>query len=240
MTALDSELLLRAYTIGVFPMSDSRDAESVFWVEPKRRAILPLDSFHLSKSLRKLLRSGTFAVTRDRAFDRVVGLCAARPETWINAEIETAYGRLHRAGCAHSIEVWEDDELAGGLYGVRLGGAFFGESMVSLRPNASKIALAWLVARLRVGGFRLLDCQFMTPHLESLGAIEINQTDYLTLLDSALDGRAGAGGATGVGGAEPAAFDALDRLLGAAAADGGAAGVPPAGCVIAQLIGQTS
>ena len=118
VTALDPDLLLRAYTIGVFPMSDSRDAESVFWVEPKRRAILPLDSFHLSKSLRKLLRSEAFAVTRDRAFDRIVGLCAARPETWINADIEAAYGRLHRAGCAHSIEVWEDGELAGGLYGV--------------------------------------------------------------------------------------------------------------------------
>ena len=240
MTALDPDLLLRAYTIGVFPMSDSRDAEAVFWVEPKRRAILPLDSFHLSKSLRKILRSDDFIVTRDQAFDRIVGLCAARAETWINGEIEAAYSRLHRAGCAHSIEVWEAGELAGGLYGVRLGGAFFGESMVSLRPNASKIAMAWLVARLRVGGFRLLDCQFMTPHLESLGAVEIDQADYLTLLDSALGARAGAGGASG-GAAEPAAFDALDRLLGAAGADDDpAAGVPPAGCVIAQLIGQTS
>jgi leucyl/phenylalanyl-tRNA--protein transferase len=237
MKILDPDLLLRAYSIGVFPMSDSRDASDLYWVEPRRRAILPLDSFHLSKSLRKLLKSGVYQVTRDRAFTEVVRLCATREETWINAEIEASYVRLHEAGRAHSVEVWQDGALAGGLYGVRLGAAFFGESMVSLRPNASKIALAWLVARLTVGGFRLLDCQFITPHLESLGAVEIDQKDYLALLDSALGGGVGEGAGAASASAGPVEFEALDRLL-AARPEG--AGVPPAGCVIAQLLGQTS
>ncbi|HEV2818126.1 MAG TPA: leucyl/phenylalanyl-tRNA--protein transferase [Allosphingosinicella sp.] len=232
MKTLDPDLLLRAYSIGVFPMSDSRDAGDLYWVEPRRRAILPLDSFHMSRSLRKTLKSDAFHVTRDRAFADVVRLCADREDTWINAEIEASYIRLHAAGRAHSIEVWRDGALAGGLYGVRLGAAFFGESMVSLRRDASKVALAWLVARLVVGGFRLLDCQFMTPHLASLGAVEIEQKDYLVLLDSALGGGAGAGVAAG-----PVEFEALDRLL---AARGEGAGVPPPGWTIAQLLGQTS
>jgi leucyl/phenylalanyl-tRNA--protein transferase len=239
MRTLDPDLLLRAYSIGVFPMSDSRDANDLYWVEPRRRAILPLDSFHLSRSLRKTLKSGTFEVTRDRAFHQIVRLCADREDTWINAEIEASYVRLHEAGRAHSIEVWQDGALAGGLYGVRLGAAFFGESMVSLKPDASKVALAWLVARLIVGGFRLLDCQFMTPHLKRLGAIEIDQKDYLVLLDSALGGgAAGAGAGAGASGAGPVEFEALDRLLAGRAAAG--AGVPPPGWIIAQLIGQTS
>jgi leucyl/phenylalanyl-tRNA--protein transferase len=240
MKTLDPDLLLRAYSIGVFPMSDSRDANDLYWVEPRRRAILPLDSFHLSRSLRKTLKSGIFNVTRDETFRGIVRLCADREDTWINAEIEASYIRLHEAGRAHSIEVWQDGELAGGLYGVRLGAAFFGESMISLKPDASKVALAWLVARLIVGGFRLLDCQFMTPHLESLGAIEIDQKDYLVLLDSALGGGVAAAGRAGEGAsaAGPVEFEALDRLLAGRAAAG--AGVPPAGWVIAQLIGQTS
>jgi leucyl/phenylalanyl-tRNA--protein transferase len=235
MKILDPDLLLRAYSIGVFPMSDSRDASDLYWVEPRRRAILPLDSFHLSRSLRKILKSSVYRVTRDQAFPDIVRLCAQRDETWINGEIEASYIRLHEAGRAHSIEVWHDGALAGGLYGVRLGAAFFGESMVSLRPSASKVALAWLVARLKVGGFRLLDCQFITPHLESLGAVEIDQKDYLVLLDSALGG--GGGEAAGSASAGPVEFEALDRLL-AGRPEG--AGVPPAGCVIAQLLGQTS
>ncbi|MEA3031312.1 MAG: leucyl/phenylalanyl-tRNA---protein transferase [Sphingomonadales bacterium] len=234
MKTLDPDLLLRAYSIGVFPMSDSREANDLYWVEPKHRAILPLNSFHLSRTLRKTLKSDRFKVTRDRAFSRVVRLCADRKDTWINAEIEASYIRLHDAGRAHSIDVWHDGELAGGLYGVRLGAAFFGESMVSLRPDASKVALAWLVARLIVGGFQLLDCQFMTPHLKSLGAVEIDQKDYLVLLDSALGGAA-AGGA-GAASAGPVEFEALDRLLAGRAG----AGVPPPGWVIAQLLGQTS
>ena len=125
MKSLDPDLLLRAYSIGVFPMSDGRDAEDLYWVEPRQRAIIPLDGFHLSRSLRKTLRSDRFEVTRDTAFAEIIRLCAERQDTWINAEIEASYIRLHEAGRAHSIEVWQDGELAGGLYGVRLGAAFF-------------------------------------------------------------------------------------------------------------------
>jgi leucyl/phenylalanyl-tRNA--protein transferase len=236
MKTLDPDLLLRAYSIGVFPMSDGRDAKDLYWVEPRKRAIIPLTRFHLSASLRKTLKSDRFTVTRDTAFAQIVRLCAERDETWINGEIEASYIRLHEAGRAHSIEVWQDGALAGGLYGVRLGAAFFGESMVSLRRDASKVALAWLVARLRCGGFRLLDCQFMTPHLASFGAIEIDQKDYLALLASALGEGSAAAAAAGVS-EGPIEFEALDRLL-SARPDG--AGVPPPGWVIAQLLGQTS
>ena len=229
MAVLDPNLLLRAYAIGVFPMADSRDAKEVFWVEPKRRAIIPLDGFHLSRSLRKTIRSGRFTVTRDTAFADVVALCAEREETWINASIQDSFAELHRLGHAHSIECRQEGELVGGLYGVKLGGAFFGESMFSLRTDASKVALAWLVARLNVGGYRLLDCQFMTEHLRSLGAIEITQKAYVSMLSDALSS-AGAG-------AGPE-FGALERLLGAESSrtvDSAASG-----CVIAQLLGQTS
>ncbi|MES2289748.1 MAG: leucyl/phenylalanyl-tRNA--protein transferase [Pseudomonadota bacterium] len=213
MPPLDPEMLLRAYTVGVFPMADSRDAPSVYWVEPRTRAILPLDGFHLSKSLRKTLTSGRFETTANRDFDGIVKLCAEsvenRPETWINAQIETAVAILHAQGHAHSIETWEDGRLVGGLYGISLGRAFFGESMVSRATDASKVALAHLVARLRAGGFTLLDCQFQTPHLASLGATEIGRNAYMELLDAAV-------GATGGGVAESTAsdsgdFGALDR-----------------------------
>jgi leucyl/phenylalanyl-tRNA--protein transferase len=244
MAAIDPDLLLRAYAIGVFPMSDSRDAPEVFWVEPRRRAILPLDRFRLSRSLRKTIRSGEYRVTRDTAFAEVVKRCAEREETWINGDIELSYRLLHERGHAHSIECWHEGELAGGLYGVSLGGAFFGESMFSARRDSSKVALAWLVARLRVGGYRLLDCQFMTEHLRSLGAVEVTQDDYLALLDSALSaglpdgagaGAAAAGLADRRAGAE---FGALDRLLAADSAR--TVDSPASGCVIAQLLTQTS
>ena len=196
-TPLDPDLLLRAYTVGVFPMADARDAKSVYWVEPKTRAILPLGGFHLSKSLRKTLLSDRFETTANKAFGSIVALCAEsaddRPSTWINNQIESAVAKLHRLGRAHSIETWLDGELVGGLYGIALGRAFFGESMVSRATDASKVALAHLVARLRIGGFTLLDCQFMTPHLASLGAIEIRRKDYIVLLDSALASTDGAG-----------------------------------------------
>ena len=237
---LDLDLLLKAYAVGVFPMSDGREAEDVYWVEPKRRAILPLDGFHLSRSLRKTLRSGQFEITRDRAFDEVVRRCAEREDTWINGAIEASYVALHGHGHAHSVEVWAGDALVGGLYGVRLGGAFFGESMFSERPDASKVALAWLVARLKVGGFTLLDCQFITDHLKSLGAVEIPQQTYLQLLSSALGSGAGGGGGAGAGAGAAAgasAFEALDRLLEERASE---AGSPPPEWVISQLIGQTS
>jgi leucyl/phenylalanyl-tRNA--protein transferase len=231
-TVLDPDLVLRAYSIGVFPMADSRDANEVFWVEPKRRAILPLDGFRMSRSLRKTIRSGRFEVNRDTAFAEVVRHCAERAETWINPQIEASYNLLHRLGHAHSIECREGGELVGGLYGVKLGGAFFGESMFSSRTDASKVALAWLVARLMVGGFRLLDCQFMTDHLRSLGAVEVQQTDYVVMLSAALGGD---GSGAGAGAGEGPEFGALDRLL--VSPIGGSA---PSGCVIAQLLGQTS
>lgn len=247
---IDPELLLRGYAIGVFPMADSRAARHVYWVEPKRRAILPIDGFRLSRSLRRRLRAGTFAVTRDTAFAEVVRRCAEREETWINREIEASYEELHRLGHAHSIECWQSGKLVGGLYGVRLGAAFFGESMFSAVTDASKVALAWLVARLKVGGFALLDCQFMTDHLGRLGAVEIDQRDYLVLLSDALgpdapsaDGGAAlaAGAASGAGrraAAGAGEFGALDRLLSADPAR--TVDSPASGCVIAQLLVQTS
>ncbi len=238
MSRLDPRLLLQGYATGIFPMADSRDADELFWVEPRQRAIIPLDRFHLSRSLRRTIRLGRFTVTADRDFSGVIIGCAERDETWINAEIERAMLALHGSGHAHSIEVWDGPDLVGGVYGVKLGRAFFGESMFSRRRDASKVALAWLVARLKVGNFSLLDCQFMTSHLASLGAVSLSREAYLATLSAALGeggGSAGAGSA-GAAGAPPD-FRALDRLLdvtGAAGAGG------PAGYVISQLLGQTS
>src|SRR3954453_10766497 len=222
MSRLDPRLLLQGYATGIFPMADSRDADELFWVEPRTRAIIPIDGFHVSRSLRRTIRSGRFTLTHDRDFAGVIRACADREETWINAELELAMLALHGSGHAHSIEVWDGPdagaELAGGLYGVKLGRAFFGESMFSRRTDASKVALAWLVARLKVGGYRLLDCQFMTDHLRSLGPIEIAQRDYKALLASALSegpaAGASAGGFAAAGrSADPAGaeFGALDR-----------------------------
>lgn len=236
---LDPQLVLGAYAIGVFPMADARDADGVYWVEPKQRAILPLEGFHLSHSLRKTIASDRFRVTADTAFEQVIALCAEsvedRPDTWINPQIEHASIELHRMGFAHSIEVWEGDRLVGGLYGIALGRAFFGESMVSRARDASKVAIAWLVARLRAGGFTLLDCQFMTEHLASLGAIEIPRNAYVALLSAAVDGVVGAG-ASPAGAASAGDFFALDRLSPSAGTESG----PPTGKVIAQLLVQTS
>src|SRR5438309_3900794 len=200
MARLDPRLLLQGYATGIFPMADSRDADELFWVEPRSRAIIPLDNFHLSRSLRRTLRSDSFAVTVDRSFAEVITACADREETWISAELERAMLALHASGYAHSVEVWSAEgqqrELVGGLYGVKLGRAFFGESMFSRRTDASKVALAWLVARLKVGNFSLLDCQFMTEHLASLGAVSVTRETYVALLSAALGG-----GAAIVGGA---------------------------------------
>ena len=244
MSWLDPRLLLQGYATGIFPMADSREADELFWVEPRNRAIIPLDSFHLSRSLRRTLRAGKVAVTHDRDFPAVIAACADREETWINDELERAMIALHGSGHAHSIEVWDADQLVGGLYGVKLGRAFFGESMFSRRTDASKVALAWLVARLKVGNFTLLDCQFMTEHLSSLGAVSIPRETYVALLSAALGGGAAvAGGATRLAEGVAAAFDAppdflaLDRLLELAGALGTGG---PAGYVIAQLLGQTS
>ena len=244
MSRLDPRLLLQGYATGIFPMADSRDADELFWVEPRTRAIIPLERFHVSRSLRRTIRSGRFTVTHDRDFRGVIAGCADRDETWINAELERAMLALHGSGHAHSIEVWRDQELAGGLYGVKLGRAFFGESMFSRATDASKVALAWLVARLKVGNFMLLDCQFMTEHLASLGAFNVPRETYVALLADALGGGVSAAGGGEVASVAstvppdgPPDFFALDRLLeltGAAGAGG------PAGKVISQLLGVTS
>ncbi|MBV9529125.1 leucyl/phenylalanyl-tRNA--protein transferase [Sphingomonas sp.] len=247
MTRLDPRLLLQGYATGIFPMADSRDAEDLFWVEPRSRAILPLDRFHLSRSLRRTIRRGRFEVTRDRDFPAVIAACADRPETWINDRIEEAMLALHASGHAHSIEVWSPETdgplLVGGLYGVSLGRAFFGESMFSRRTDASKVALAWLVARLKAGNFTLLDCQFITDHLASLGAVTVPRSTYVTLLSAALGGGDGAGAGAGAvprGRRAPVDFGALDRLLEVAGVAGSAGAGGPAGYVITQLLGHTS
>ena len=182
--------LLDCYRRGVFPMADSRDDPRLFLVDPDLRGVLPLDKFHVSKSLRKVIRQDRFQVRVDTAFTRVMEMCAeaapGRMSTWINAQILNLYSALHRAGHAHSVECWDGKELVGGLYGVNLKAAFFGESMFSRRTDASKVALAHLVARLRRGGFRLLDTQFTTPHLLGFGVEEIGREEFHLRLHEAL------------------------------------------------------
>ena len=183
---LTPELVLRAYGAGVFPMADHAGASDVYWVDPRKRGILPLSGFHLSRSLRKRLLRNDYRVRVDTAFETVLDACADREETWINPTIRQLFIDLNRMGHAHAIEVWRGNDLIGGLYGLRLGAAFFGESMFSRERDGSKIALAWLVARLRAGDFTLLDTQFTTPHLESLGARAVPRAHYHELLDRAL------------------------------------------------------
>ncbi|WP_395333994.1 leucyl/phenylalanyl-tRNA--protein transferase [Novosphingobium sp. BL-8H] len=266
---IEPELLMLAYRSGIFPMADSRDDPEIFWIEPRLRAILPLDGFHLSHSLARTLRRGRFTVTCNAAFSEVMEACAAprqvRPDSddesgsWISHRIQASYENLHFMGQAHSIEVWREEDgarrLVGGLYGVGFDRVFCGESMFSRETDASKVALAWLVAALRLGGTTLLDCQFMTPHLASLGAVEMPQKRYLSLLQQAQsavspegEGDAdGVGAVTGAAVAElvaseedgavlalPDAFAALLELV----ADGGNASSP--GKVIAQLLTHTS
>jgi leucyl/phenylalanyl-tRNA---protein transferase len=187
---LSPETLLRGYAMGIFPMAESREDDSLHWVDPRQRGILPLDGLHISRSLARHIRRGTETVTIDTAFDAVVSACADRSETWISRQIQTLYRALHSAGFAHSVEVWADGALVGGVYGVTLGAAFFGESMFSHRDNASKLALAYAVHRLRAGGFTLFDTQFLTPHLASLGGVEIPRAAYHRLLQAALPLRA--------------------------------------------------
>jgi leucyl/phenylalanyl-tRNA---protein transferase len=178
------EVLLQGYRLGVFPMA--MDDGAIEWFSPDPRAILPLDKFHVPHTLERIVRKGTFEIRTDTAFTEVIQECAQRPETWINDEIIKSYERLHQLGHAHSVEAWQDGKLAGGLYGVTIGGAFFGESMFHHVTDASKVALASLVDRLRTGGHRLLDIQWVTPHLERFGAIEIPRRTYLKMLDEAL------------------------------------------------------
>ena len=188
------EVLLRAYSCGIFPMAESADDPTIFWVEPEQRGVIPLDHFHISSRLARTLRTDAFEVRINTAFRRVIGECAApqpgRDDTWINARIRSLYTALYEMGHCHSVEAWRGDELVGGLYGVSLGAAFFGESMFHRDRDASKVALVHLVARLIAGGFQLLDTQFVTDHLRSFGATEVPRRRYRKLLDDAVPGHA--------------------------------------------------
>ncbi|UXS00941.1 leucyl/phenylalanyl-tRNA--protein transferase [Agrobacterium tumefaciens] len=188
---LNVDILLRAYSVGLFPMADSADDPELFWVEPELRGVIPLDTFHVSKSLGKAIRKRPFDIRFDTDFEGVMAGCAAeapdRPSTWINQTIRNLYTELHQIGHAHSVEAWEGDTLVGGLYGVSLGSAFFGESMFSRRTNASKICLVHLVARLRAQGFTLLDTQFTTDHLKTFGAIDVPKAEYVKMLEAAVN-----------------------------------------------------
>ena len=187
---ITAETLLMAYASGVFPMAESRDDPEIFWVDPARRGILPLDGFRLSRSLARTIRQGRFEVTFDDDFAAVLEGCADRDETWINPAIAALYRRLHALGLAHSVEVREAGALVGGVYGVTLGRAFFGESMFSRARDASKVALAYAVAMLRGDGYALFDTQFLTDHLASLGGVEVSRAEYHRRLRAALDGAA--------------------------------------------------
>ena len=194
MSSFGPEDLLDCYRRGVFPMADSRDDPRIFLMDPDERGIIPLDGIHVSRSLAKFIRNMDYTITYDRAFASVISKCAEatpdRENTWINAGIEYLYTFLHDGGNAHSVEVWHENELVGGLYGVSIGGAFFGESMFSRKTNASKVALVKLVERLNAGGYVLLDTQFLTDHLQTMGAIEIPRAEYQALLKTAINTKA--------------------------------------------------
>jgi leucyl/phenylalanyl-tRNA--protein transferase len=231
MHGFDARDLLDCYARGVFPMADAREDASVFLIDPERRGVIPLDRFHVSRRLARTVRSDPFEIRTDTAFHEVVLACAAsgpgRTETWINRPIERLYVRLHELGHAHSLECWLDEELVGGLYGVSLRGAFFGESMFSRRRDASKVALVHLVARLIAGGYRLLDAQFMTEHLAQFGAEEIPRAEYHRRLAQALKVE---GDFYGLGGASAARGSGA---FGSGALTSGAAGSAPAGAALA-------
>ena len=232
------ELLLAAYASGLFPMAERHDDPSLFWVSPEQRGIFPLDGFHVPKRLARTVRADRFVVTTDVCFDRVIKACAAptkeRDETWINDKILRLYNTLHTTGFAHSVECWYAGDLIGGLYGVALGGAFFGESMFSCQTDASKVALVHLIARLKLGGFSLLDTQFLTPHLAQFGAIEIAREDYLSRLGTALRKPAywpASSGKTGIFSSAPALGETGATTLGATTLSG---------TFVMHLIAQTS
>lgn len=224
---IPAEMLITAYRSGIFPMADSRDDPDVFWVEPRERAIFPLEDFRPSRSLAKAVRQDRYRVTCNLAFPEVMAACAAprpgHPDSWISHRIAASYTALHDFGHAHSIECWSEGELVGGLYGVSFDRVFCGESMFSRADNASKVALVWLVAMLRHAGFMLLDCQFMTDHLASLGAAELPQAEYIELVRQA-------GGVPTM--QLPSAYDSLVSAA--------AAGASPPGKLIAQSFTQTS
>ena len=190
-TTITPQILLRAYAAGIFPMAESAEDNALYWVEPDERGIIPLDGLRISQSLRKTVRRQPFDIRIDSDFAAVINACAARTAdrktTWINGRIRSLYVQLHKAGFCHSVECWQDGALAGGLYGVRLGAVFFGESMFSRVSDASKVALVHLVARLNFGGFRMLDAQFLNPHLERLGAISLAKAEYQKRLEPLLE-----------------------------------------------------
>ena len=190
MVALSPQMLLKAYALGVFPMAEGRDDPEIYWIDPEVRGVLPLESFHMARRLRRTLRHSAFSVRCDTDFDAVIKACAApapgRNDTWINNQIFHLNRQLFQMGFAHTVECWRDERLVGGLYGIAIGGAFFGESMFSVERDASKVALAHLVLRLKLGGFLLLDTQFVTPHLQRFGALEISRPEYRQRLARAI------------------------------------------------------
>jgi leucyl/phenylalanyl-tRNA--protein transferase len=234
MIEITPQVLLKAYACGIFPMAESAEDNALYWIEPERRGILPLDDLHVPNRLARTIRKGGFEVRFDHDFEAVIEGCAAprsgRRSTWINGRIRGLYRDLFTLGHCHTVEVYEGDTLIGGLYGVHLGRAFFGESMFSRARDASKIALVYLVARLRFGGFVLLDTQFVTGHLARFGAIEVGRAEFQRLLEGALAGGAGAGAGVGVGTGAGAGAAAEFSLLG-----GGVSGAE-----VLQLVSQTS
>jgi len=247
-------VLLKAYACGIFPMAESAEDNALYWIEPERRGILPLDRVHVPQRLARTIRNGGFEVKIDNDFDAVIEGCAApwagRRSTWINARIRNLYRELFAMGHCHTIEVWQDGMLVGGLYGVHLGRAFFGESMFNRVRDASKIALVYLVARLKYGGFELLDTQFVTEHLARFGVIEVSRTEFQRKLGGALAGGVGlgfglgglaAGGGAGsasagaAGAASAGVASGASAAPGAAAAFGVAAGAPPGAAAFASL-----
>jgi leucyl/phenylalanyl-tRNA---protein transferase len=191
MSSITPQILLQAYAAGVFPMAESAADPHLYWVEPEERGVIPLVGFHVSRSLQKRVRQQTYDIRIDTAFAEVIANCAAstetRDDTWINKRIVSLYTQLHKMGCAHSVESWMDGKLVGGLYGIRIGSAFFGESMFSRATDASKVALVHLVARLKFGGFTLLDAQFVNPHLLQFGTQAVKKADYHKMLEPALE-----------------------------------------------------
>jgi leucyl/phenylalanyl-tRNA--protein transferase len=247
MIEITPQVLLKAYACGIFPMAESADDNALYWIEPERRGILPLDRVHVPRRLVRTIRQGGFEVRVDNDFEAVIDGCAApragRRSTWINGRIRSLYADLFALGHCHTVEVWDGDELIGGLYGVHLGRAFFGESMFSRARDASKIALIYLVARLKFGGFELLDTQFLTGHLARFGAIEVGRAEFQRLLEAALycpgngngnveGGEAGRGRGffrAGAGAGAGAASTAGASAAGASAAGASAAGASAAG-----------
>ena len=192
MTTITPQVLLKAYSAGIFPMAESADDPALYWIEPDERGVIPLDRFHISHSLRKVVRRRSFEIRLDSAFEAVIRACAEKTETrdvtWINQRILKLYTQLYKMGCCHSVECWQNGKLVGGLYGVRIGAVFFGESMFSRATDASKVALVHLVARLNAGGFKLLDAQFLNSHLAQFGTYTVPKKQYRPILEEALDG----------------------------------------------------